>query len=145
MIWNGTSTEERLHLWKALRADLKGKELNYQLAEIAKFCAYVPFGTREIDYYSPESWPTPWEIIFYGSFCKSSISLLMFQTLSLIEVNAPIELELIDDGSDIYLIPIIDDQYVLNYHLGEVAYYDDIAQEFDTKKIFTQEQIKRIL
>ena len=145
MNWNSISDEERLRLWKKLRTDIKDIPLEEQLKEIAKFSAGLPFGSRTLDYYESQDWPTPWEILYHGHFCKSSISLLIFHTLSLIDVNVSIELELIEDDGDIYLIPVVDDQYVLNYHLGEVAYYSDVASEFSTKKVFKQEQIKKIL
>jgi hypothetical protein len=54
MIWNAIPDEERLRLWKKLRDDLKELSLEDQLAEVAKFCASIPFGSRSLDYYSPE-------------------------------------------------------------------------------------------
>jgi hypothetical protein len=145
MIWNSLSDEERLCLWKKLRADIKDLTLDEKLKEIAKFTAGIPFGSRTLDYYDTQDWPTPWEILYHGSFCKSSISLLIYYTLSLLDADVEVELELIEDGGDLYLVPVVQDTFLLNYHLGEVVYYSDVAQEFDTKKVFKQEQIKKIL
>lgn len=144
MSWNNIPDNERLHLWKKLRADLKDQVFREQMTTVAKFFATMPYGTRTIDYYTPSDWPTPWEIIFHGRLCKSSISLLIFYTFSLLHTQNNFELYLIDDGEDEYLLPVIDNQFVLNYHLGEVSKYLDIRDEFTVKQVFTVEQIKKI-
>lgn len=143
------SCDDRLRLWKNLRTDLVNLSLEEQLKEIAKFYALMPFGTRMLDYHDPSAWPTPWEILFHGSFCRSSISLLMFYTLVLLNVNEHIDLELIDDGNDVYLVLVVgytgtQDHFVLNYHLGEVSIYSDVATEFSSLKVFHKEEIKII-
>jgi hypothetical protein len=144
MNWNSIPNEERLTLWKNLRIDIQDKNLETQLKEIAKFCSTIPFGTRTLDYYSPDNWPTPWEILFHGSFCTSSISLLMFYTLTLLSVSADVELVLVEDSDGIYLLPIIDNQYVLNYHLGQISKYPEIKDSLTVLKIYSKEQIKNI-
>jgi len=144
MIWNAIPNEERLRLWKKLRSDISGLPLESQLAEIAKFCSSIPFGSRTLDYYDTEDWPTPWEILFYGSFCTSSISLLMYYTFILTPVDAIIELHLVEDDDGIYLLPIINDQFVLNYELGKVSMYPEVKNNFKVLKIYQKEQIKAI-
>ncbi len=104
----------------------------------------MPFGARTLDYYTPGDWPTPWEILFHGTFCTSSISLLMYYTFELLHTDHRIELYLIDDGADMYLLPVIDDQFVLNYELGMVSNYSDIDTGFTVKQKFTTAQIKQI-
>lgn len=124
MIWNTIPNEERLRLWKKLRTDIKDLDTKAQLPEVAKFCSTIPFGARTLDYYDSTDWPTPWEILFHGSFCTSSISLLIFYTLVLsLPDSSDIELHLVDDNGDIYLLPVIDNQFVLNYEPGLVSNY----------------------
>ncbi len=144
MIWNAIPNQERLRLWKKLRNDLMGLSLNDQLNEISKFCSSIPYGSRTLDYYSSDDWPTPWEILFHGSFCTSSISLLMYYTLILTPIDAEIELHLVEDDDGIYLLPIINDQFVLNYELGKVSMYPEIKNNFKVLKIYQKEQIKTI-
>lgn len=144
MIWNAIPNDERLHLWKKLRDDLKALALREQLNEVAKFCSEMPFGSRTLDYYSPLDWPTPWEILFHGSFCTSSISLLMYYTFTLVPVNEKIELHLVEDDDGVYLLPVINDQFVLNYELGKVSTYPEIKDSFTVLKIYQKEQIKTI-
>lgn len=144
MIWNTIPNDERLHLWKQLRNDIINLPLDIQMSEIAKFCSKMPFGSRTLDYYSPENWPTPWEILFHGSFCTSSISLLMFYTLELIDPNLKIELFLVEDTDGMFLLPIIDDQFVMNFELGAVNNYLEIQNEFNVLQKYSKEQIKNI-
>jgi len=144
MLWNTIPNEERLHLWKKLRDDIQNLSLSDQLNDIATFCSTMPFGSRTLDYYSPLDWPTPWEILFHGSFCTSSISLLMFYTLTLTLNPKKLDLILVEDDCGIYLLPLIDDQFVLNYQLGSVNKLDDIKDDFKILQTYTQSQIKTI-
>jgi len=144
MSWNNIPNEERLRLWKNLRVELEFAPFEEQMSAIAKFFANMPYGSRSLDYYSPNDWPTPWEILFHGSFCKSSISLLMFYTFALLQTGHTIELYLIDDNEDMYLVPVIDYQFVLNYELGTVNNWEDIQADLTVIKQFTVDEIKMV-
>jgi hypothetical protein len=144
MIWNGLTDEERLRLWKELRGSLAGADLSVQLNSIAQFCAKMPFGSRTLDYYTPEDWPTPWEILYHGTFCKSSISLLIFYTITFLSPETKVDLYLVEDSDDIFLLPIIDDQFVLNYELGVVSKYLDVKDSFKIRQVFPQGRVKTI-
>lgn len=142
MDWNNIPDEERLRLWKKLRDDIKDLSIDDQLALVAKFCSTIPFGARTMDYYDPTCWPTPWEILFYGSFCKNSISLLMFYTLALLQNEKTIELLLINDAGNFYLVPLVNNHIILNYHLGEISIYSEIQDDFTILKKYNQQEIK---
>lgn len=144
MIWNAIHNEERLRLWKNLRDELKELTLEDQLKKVAEFCASIPYGSRTLDYYDSIDWPTPWEILFHGSFCTSSISLLMYYTFILTPIDAIVELHLVEDDDGIFLLPIINDQFVLNYELGKVSMYPEIKNNLKVLKIYQKEQIKTI-
>ena len=144
MIWNIIPNNDRLSLWKKLRDDIKDLPLYSQLERIAEFFSDTPYGTRTLDYYNPTNWPTPWEILFYGSFCPSSISLLIYYTLILLPNEKEIELILVEDVDGIYLLPMVNNHLVLNYHLGEVSKYSNICDNFKVLKKYTPEQIRKI-
>ena len=144
MSWNNTPDDEKLRLWKNLRNDIAELSLDNQLTTVAKFFSTIPYGSRSIDYFSPIDWPTPWEIIFHGSLCKSSISLLIFYTFRLLHTEDTVELKLINDGSDEYLIPVINNTFVLNYELGKVNNCQDIASEIQILTTYTEQDIKTI-
>ena len=138
MNWNNIPNNERLHLWKKFRTDLVGLDLDKQMAAVAEFFARVPYAARTLDYYTPSEWPTPWEILFHGSFCTSSISLLMFYTFELSHTDHLVELYLVEDDS-IYLIPVIDKKFVLNYELGTVNNYSEVEEDFTVLQIYRTE------
>ena len=141
-MWNYLSGNVRLQLWKKLRGDIQSLLIQEQLAAIAKFCANIPFGTRTLDYYSPKTWLSPWEILYYGKFCTSSISLLMYDTFSMVSTEK-IDLILVEDV-DIYLLPIINNHFILNYELGSVNTSPDICDKFKILQTFQQDQIRII-
>lgn len=138
MSWNNIPNNERLHLWKKLREDISVLPIDHQMTMVAKFFADMPFGSRTIDYYTPADWPTPWEILFYGTFCTSSISILMFYTFELLHTDHQINLYLVEDN-DVYLLPVIDNKFVLNYELGTVNNYSNIEDNFKVLQIFHDE------
>lgn len=144
MDWNNTPNDARLRLWKSLRNDIVLYPISEQLKYVATFFSKMPYGTRTVDYYNPISWPTPWEVLFHGMFCKSSISILMYYTITMINPGCNIELHLINDGEDEYLVPVIDSKFVLNYQLGVVNNYIDVKTEFTNKLLFTAQDIKQI-
>jgi len=143
MIWNSISNEERLHLWKKLREEIKQLPIEKQLTEVAKFCATIPRGARSIDYYSPADWPTPWEIFFHGSFCRNSVSLIIFYTLTLLNKD-DIELWVVKDNEGDYLLPVVNNTFILNYESGKVSNHSDIYDYFIVMQRFPRHQIKNI-
>jgi hypothetical protein len=138
------ASEERLRLWKNFRDGLNTSSQETRLTEVAKFCFDIPYGTRTLDYFSPVDWPTPWEILFYGSFCTSSISLLIFYTLTMIDNPEIVELYLVEDDDGQYLLPVIDNQFVLNYELGQVSKYSELCDSFKVLQQYSKEKIKNI-
>lgn len=138
------SEEERLNLWKKLRISIEGVSLYEKLNSVANFCKNLPIGPRSVDYYDPKTWPTPWEILFYGSFCRSSVSILMFYTLTLSDPGLGIELWVVKDNEGDYLLPIINNQFILNYQSGMVSNYQDIHDYFIVMEKFTKTQIKTV-
>ena len=142
MIWGSIPSEERLRLWKKLRADISGVALDEQLREISKFCSTIPYGARTLDYYSSENWPTPWEILFHGSFCTSSISLLMFYTVILVNGSIPIELLLVEDIDGQYLLPLVDNKSVMNYELGKVNNISELQDSIKVLQRYDRDSVK---
>lgn len=67
--------EERLAIWRNIRQNIANPtEIVDQLGDIKR-------EQRYIDYYTPVSWPTPFEIVEQGLFCQSGITLVLTATL----------------------------------------------------------------
>ena len=134
--------ERRLSAWKEFRDKLVQLTPDEQLDEVASFFSKTPIGSRSLDFYTPDTWPTPWEILYDSLYCQSSISLLMYYTLLYMNsFKDRIHLCLIDDGEDRYLVPVIDDQFILNYELGAITILSSI--EVTTVTDFNNNEIKQ--
>lgn len=139
--WNALSSDEIIAEWKEFRA---GIDPNVALAEIADYFFDVPIGTRCIDYYSPDTWLSPWDILYFKVFCRSNVTLLMYYTLMFADVpEYEAELMLIDDFADVYLVLLINKSYVLNFELGRVSSLVDIAGDIKILEVFDNTQLKR--
>lgn len=135
-----TSPEDRIKLWKEFRKDLTGTDYE-QLKKIAEFWGDMPFGSRCIDFYTPRTWPTPWEILHSGQFCRNTISLLIYYTLILnTTFSNRVSMHLIKDPDDIFVAPIVDDKHILNYILNEVQETTSSIKH----QYINDEQIKKI-
>jgi hypothetical protein len=144
MIWNGLSSDERLRLWKNLRKGIADSDFKDRLLSIAEFYRLTPFGARTIDYYDAESWPLPWEMLFHGDFCKSSISLMIFYTVTMVSPDCKAQIQLVDEDGEVYLVPLFDDQFILNFTPGQISKYQDLVGKVRVIRVFEKEHIKKI-
>lgn len=139
--WNNASAEERIILWRNFREEIASLEEQEQLNRIAEFFASVPIGTRCLDYYTPSSWPTPWEILHHGLFCQNTISLLIFHTLSLALGEGRTGIALIEDDRDRFIVPVVDNKHIFNLELGQISMIHDpritIIDRFEDEAINT--------
>lgn len=119
--WNLSTPEQRIDSWAEFREDIKELGFDDQIKEVAKYFSDVPIGSRVIDYYTPSSWPNPWEILHHGIYCRSTTGILMYDTLKIVNSDAPIDMCLIDDQGDVYLAPVTHYGVILNLVLGEIS------------------------
>ena len=125
------SPSERLQDWRKFRETLDIFDSSWPPAEdrVIEWWSTMPFSNRAIDIYDSKQWPTPWELVYYGDYCKSSISLGIAYTLCLIgnDWRKRIKLLLIDDnGLDIFLSVLLDDKYLINYNYKEIIEFDSL-------------------
>jgi hypothetical protein len=76
MFSNTHTSQDRLKIWRDLRNDP-----SYDLDSILECFSSIKICSRYIDYYTPKSWPTPFEIVSEGHFCQSGITLVLLSTL----------------------------------------------------------------
>lgn len=125
--WNSTTPEQRIDSWAEFRKEISSLDFERQLDRVAEYFAGVPLGSRVIDYYTPTSWPTPWEILHHGIYCRSTTGILMYDTLKIVNRDAPIDICRIDDQGDIYLAPVTHYGVILNLLLGEISNLDSYS------------------
>ncbi len=124
------SPSERLQDWRKFRERLHLCSFSYMVTDLViDWWSSMPFTLRSIDIYDSKQWPTPWELVYYGDYCKSSISLGMAYTLCLIgdDWKARTKLLMIDDnGLDIFLVVLLDDKYLINYSYKQIIEFDSL-------------------
>lgn len=141
-MWNSGTDQAILAHWRQLRTDICNADTEQKISAVAEFIASIPYGTRTLDYYSPDTWPTPWEILAYRQFCASSISLLAYHTLDMVS-TAELALDLIDDGDDVFLVPVVD-AAVLNFYPGEAVSIGDLPETTKHLRRYTSADIKPV-
>ena len=82
-----TTVATRLEQYRKLRTSKLSKANILEQFNEIKPCA------RYIDYWTPKSWPKPFEIIEHGYFCTTGISLLLYHLLGHLDYLNPLETE----------------------------------------------------
>jgi hypothetical protein len=142
-VWYGTTTEKIL-AWRELRQQAADKSLLETIEMINAWWTYTPWVRKTIDPYDTSTWPTPWDMINLGQFCRSAIALGQAYTLWLCRPDVKTELYLVNNFSekDIHLIAVIDEKFVLNYILGQVLMLEQC--DFELLNTVNRQDLKHI-
>lgn len=120
------SPMDRLEHWKNFRKTIiKLPEIN-QMEAVGDYWSNAPLKNIAYDPDDPTSWPTIWEMIRNGEWCRNSIAIGMEATLRLIgfEPNRLMLGTIIDqDISAMLMIVRIDEDKVLNYDWRTLSAY----------------------
>ena len=141
--WNNLKSEQKYDQWKKLREEVTQTDLEEALQTTAKFFFSVPISTRYLDFYTPDTWPSPWEILHEGLYCKNTVSLLIYHTISMTHKDVELEMLLVDDDTDRYIIPRINQSYILNFEPGNVNKYQDIKNKIKIVSIIPPKDITK--
>lgn len=122
------SPAERLQDWRKFRETLTVFDSISPERRIIDWWSLLPYTLRAIDIYNSKQWPSPWELVYYGDYCKSSISLGIAYTLCLIDNSWQdrIKILMINDELDIFLVVLLDDKYLINYSYKEIIEFDSL-------------------
>lgn len=128
--WYGT-TSEKILSWRELRRQTSNMALDVAIKKITDWWTYAPWVKKTIDPYRPETWPTPWDMISKGHFCRNALALGQAYTIWILFHDVECELWLINNKSeqDIHLVVVVNKNIVLNYNMGHVESLDDIDYE----------------
>lgn len=119
--WYGT-TSEKILSWRELRKQSAQESFDDAIKRITDWWTYAPWVRKTIDPYKPETWPTPWDMINLGHFCRSALALGQAYTIWMMYPDVNCELWLINNKSeqDVHLVVVIDNRQVLNYNMGHI-------------------------
>lgn len=128
--WYG-STSEKILSWRELRQKSAEAGVEPAIVMVNDWWTYAPWVKKTIDPFKPDTWPTPWDMINRGSFCRSAIALGQAYTLWNIFPNLDCELWLINNKSeqDIHLVTVLDKTSVLNYNMGYIESVESMDYE----------------
>jgi hypothetical protein len=122
MFLKNHNSTDRLSIWRNVRQNTynSADDLVKEFADIKK----VP---RYLDYYTPNSWPDPFEIVSEGYLCQSGITILLTTTLinkgfiTSSELTFPVISNNIsgDDG-----LVLLDQELVYNFIPGKIVDWD---------------------
>lgn len=129
------SPAERLEAWGSFRDTLSAVSEQEQWDKVAKFWAQCPFGKWVIHPEDARNWPTVWELLHDGEYCRNAIAVGIESTLRLSGISQE-RLKLvmarhIEDQEEFFIV-IIDDTHVLNYSYGEAVVVEDLVGVVDT-------------
>ena len=82
-----TTVATRLEQYRELRTSKLSK------SKILEHFGEIKPRSRYIDYWTPKSWPKPFEILEHGYFCSTGISILLYQLLGHLDYLNPHETE----------------------------------------------------
>ena len=130
------SPSDRLKIWRKIR------QKDFASAnDLVKEFSDIKILSRYLDYYTPKSWPTPFEIVSEGYLCQTGVTILL--TATLINKNFITSNELIfpvisnnitgDSG-----IVLLDNNKVYNFMPGKIEEWDFVKENatiFQTHKL----------
>lgn len=112
--------EQRLQAWRTLRQDPSITEAHHVVQQFST----VPLKPRYVDFYTPENWPTVFEIVQEGMFCYSGLCLVLASTLHYMKFINPesFQFDVISNHvtGDTGLV-LIEQEYCYNFIPGEVV------------------------
>lgn len=78
MFYKTQNSSERLAAWRKFRQSFPK---DGTAKDVIDAFSNVKLERRTIDYYTPDSWPGPFEIVSEGYFCQSGLTLVIASTL----------------------------------------------------------------
>lgn len=70
------TSSANLEIWRKFR-----QQEFLSIEDLVSKFPYQKFESRYLDYYTPKSWPSPFEIVSQGYLCQSGITLILTATL----------------------------------------------------------------
>ena len=125
MFVNLQTPEQRLSTWR----DIRNKN-HSNIQEVLEDFSSIKLVSRYLDYYTPESWPNPFEIVNEGYFCQSGVSLVLASTL----VYKGFLFE------DRIIYPVISNN--ITGTSGLVILYDNLVYNFTPNKVESWDYVK---
>ena len=127
--------KQRIQRWRKLRKRINEySNLLEQLQVVLDFWKTTPISTRAIDPFDESTWGTPWEMLHQNDYDENVVSLGMAYTLHYSNISCRLLLVQNVEKSDIKLIVLVDNKYVLNYNYNNIDTTDIVEKELEVLK-----------
>ena len=127
------SPMEQIRIWRELRDALDDKNTQERLKLISDYWWQAPIVTFCLDYDKPETWPTPWEVVYFNGYDTTARALMMAETFILYNelYMDSIELLYIKDfvEEDLLMILVVEG-HVLNHQYKRILTLDELAGHY---------------
>lgn len=125
--------QSRLAHWREFRKSLDPDNIDSLCYSICKWWSFAPQQNLSIDPYDPVTWPSVWEMLHQGDYCKYSTAIGMAYTVFYVNQKIKNKVLRVHDleNHDIYMTTLIDNRILLNYNYGEVATWDSVKANLD--------------
>jgi len=147
-IWLTYKPDALISEWRDLRKEIEDPSLSELeiLEKVEHHFAMMPRGSRNIDYYTPKNWQSPWEIIHHKLYCNNAVTLMQYYTLVLCPNidKDKIQIYLIEDNQDEYVVLVYDNKYLLNYFFGTVIDFQKNRSLFKINQTILKDEIPKI-
>lgn len=124
---------EQIRAWRDLRDELADKSLYQQLKLVSDYWWQAPIVTFCLDSDKPDTWPSPWEIVYYNGYDTTARALMMAETLILFDEKFSnlVELQYIKDyvDEDLLMILVIDGK-ILNHSYKTITSVDKLQGHY---------------
>ena len=113
--------KSRLRTWRNLRKEIEELDkLPAKLSVVVEFWRYAPISVRVVDPYNEDTWPNPWDLLHANEYDENVVSLGIAYTLHYSGIPCRILLVQSVEQSEIKLIVLVDNTYVLNYNYDSI-------------------------
>ena len=136
MFHKNLSGPERLNIWRNVR-----QKTHSSIIDVLEEFATIEALPRYLDYYTPSSWPTPFEIVNEGYLCQSGVTLVLLSTLinkgfiSKDTIQLPVISNNITGTSGLV---IYDRDFVYNFTPGEIVSWEYVKENSTVFQIHNQ-------
>lgn len=136
MFRKNLSGSERLQIWRNVR-----QKTHSDIIDVLEEFATIETLPRYLDYYTPSSWPTSFEIVSEGYLCQSGVTLILLSTLinkgfiSKDTIQLPVISNNITGTSGLV---IYDRESVYNFTPGEIVSWDYVKENSTVFQIHNQ-------
>ena len=127
--------KKRIQRWRELRKRIgEYSDLLEQLQVVLDFWKTTPISARRVDPFDESTWSTPWEMLHQNDYDENVISLGMAYTLHYSNISCRLLLVQNVEKSNIKLIVLVDNKYILNYNYNNIDTTDIIEKELEVLK-----------